>query len=140
VPPTIIPGAGVSDLAVTLLPELGLFSSANKGKLGAGDNGDVGASDDLQEAQRVRDFLVAPLIAAHHGDAQDFHLRRLNQHEQGLHVAAAGARAVFVDDDFAAGLGKDEVRGDNQKQSSQQDVLFEHHSPYLKTELGRPAV
>ena len=58
--------------------------------------------DDLEQAQCVRHFFVAPLVPAHDGDAQHVHLRRLNQHQQRLHVAAAGSGAVFVDDDLAA--------------------------------------
>ena len=50
-------------------------------------------------------FFVQPLIAAHDGDTQNFHLWRLNHREQSLHIAPAGTGAVFIDDDFAARLG-----------------------------------
>ena len=66
------------------------------------------------KSQRVRHFFVAPLISADHRDAQHLHLRRLNHQHQRLHIAAAGAGAVFVDDDFAARLGQAESGGQQQ--------------------------
>ncbi len=56
------------------------------------------------------DFFIAPGVSANYGDAEDLGLRRLNQHGDRLHVAAAGSGAVFVDDDLAAGL-RDAERG-----------------------------
>ena len=56
----------------------------------------------------MRYFFVAPLVSADHGDAQHFHLRRLDQQRQRLHVAAAGAGTIFVDNDFAPRLAPGE--------------------------------
>ena len=44
-------------------------------------------------------------VSADDRDAEDFNLWGLDQKRKRLHVAAAGAGAVFVDDDFAARLG-----------------------------------
>src|SRR5581483_1663795 len=69
VPPTIIPGSGVSDLSELKLPELGFVAGANERKLCTGNYGNIGASDDLEQAERVGDFLVEPLISTDHSDA-----------------------------------------------------------------------
>jgi hypothetical protein len=44
------------------------------------------------------------LVAGDYGDAEDFDLGGLEEDEEGLHVAASGAGAVLIDDDFAAGF------------------------------------
>ena len=46
-------------------------------------------------------LFLEPLIAAHHRNAQHLHLRRLDQGEQRLQVAAPGAGTIFVDNNFA---------------------------------------
>jgi len=37
------------------------------------------------------DFFVAPLVAGNYGDAKDFDFGGLEEDEEGLHVAPAGA-------------------------------------------------
>jgi hypothetical protein len=71
---------------------------------GAWEDGDVGASDDFEEAEGAGEFFVAPLVAGDNSDAKDFDFGGLEEDEESLHIAAAGAGAVLVDDDFAAGL------------------------------------
>ena len=117
VPPAIVPCAGVGDLAVALLPHLRFLAGADQGERCAGHNGNVGASHDFEQAKRVRDFFVAPLVSANDRDPQYFDLRRLDHDQQRLHVAAAGAGAILVDDDFAAGLG---CRGENGRREAKQ--------------------
>ena len=72
VPPPLIPGARVSHLPITLLPKLRLFVAADQRKHCAWDDRNVRSSDNFQQAKRVRDLLVAPLVAAGHGNAEDF--------------------------------------------------------------------
>jgi len=84
---------------------LGFGVGADEGEDGSGDDGDIGAADDFDEAEGAGDFFVAPLVAGDDGDTEDFDLGGLEEDEEGLHVAAAGAGAVLVDDDLAAGLG-----------------------------------
>ena len=72
VPPPLIPGARVSDFPIALLPELGLFVTSDQRKHCAGDDRNVRSSDNFQQAKRVRDLFVAPLVAAGHGNAEDF--------------------------------------------------------------------
>ena len=67
-------------------------------------DGNIGAADDLEQAQGVRDFFVPPLVPGHHGYSQHFHLRRLDHQQDSLHIAAARAGTILVDDYFAAGL------------------------------------
>jgi hypothetical protein len=105
VPPALIPSAGEGDLAVACLPEESFLASMDERKNGAGEDWNVGAADEFEKAESVGDFFVAPLIAAGDGDAEDLHLGRLNEGEQRLHVAAAGAGAVLIDDNFAGLLG-----------------------------------
>ena len=45
-------------------------------------------------------FFFHPLVAADGGDAEDIELVRLQEDEDGLLVAGAGAAGVLVDDDF----------------------------------------
>src|SRR5260370_139437 len=88
-----------------LLTLLRFLAAADERKRRAGHYGNVGASDDLQEAKRMRYFFVAPLVSANHRDPKHLDLRGLDHHEQGLQIAASGAGAVLVDDDLAARLG-----------------------------------
>jgi hypothetical protein len=83
---------------------LGFRASANQRKRGAGHDGDIGAAHDFEQAQGVRYFFISPRVSAHDSDAEYVHLWGLDQKRERLHIAAAGAGAVFVDDDFAAGL------------------------------------
>ena len=55
---------------------------------------------DLQHAQDVLGFFLHPLVAADGGDAENIELVRLQEDEEGLLVARAGAAGVLVDDDF----------------------------------------
>ena len=108
-----IPGALISDLAVERLPARDEFLAVDEREGGAGDDGNVGASDNFEQAQSVQDFFVAPGIARDDGDAEDFGVRRLHDGEDGLHVRAAGAGAILVDDDFAFFLGCERRGGEN---------------------------
>ena len=103
--PTVVPSAGIGDLAITLLPQLRLLPGADQGKCGTIHHWNVGAAGDFKQPQSVLHFFVAPLIAAGDGYAENFNLRRLNQQQHRLHVAAARSRAVFVEDNFPARLG-----------------------------------
>ncbi len=49
----------------------------------------------------MRDFFGQPGIARHHGDAQDFRLRGLDQQQNRLLITAGGAGCVLIDDDLA---------------------------------------
>src|SRR5580700_7715821 len=104
-PPAVVPRTRVRYLAVAILPELRFRAGANEREFGAAEDRNVRAPDDFEQAQGVRQFLIAPLVPARYGNAQHFHLRRLNHGQQRLHIAAARPGAVFVDDDFAAWLG-----------------------------------
>jgi hypothetical protein len=100
-PPAVIPRAREGHLAEALLPYLSFFMPSHQWENGPGHNWNIGAAHDLEQAQRVRHFLVAPLVSADYRDSQDFDLRGLNQQSDGLHVAATGPRPVLIDDDFA---------------------------------------
>ncbi len=82
----------------------GLGLRAEEREDGAGDDGDVGAVDELEHAERVLDFFGLPGVAADHGDAEDADLRGLEQDHHGHLVGAAGAGAVLVDENEARGL------------------------------------
>ena len=74
------------------------------GKRGAGHDRNIGAAHDFEQAQGVRYFFIAPrspltTVMPSTSTCGDW----ISSSER-LHVAAAGAGAVFVDDDFAAGL------------------------------------
>jgi len=58
------------------------------------------AAHHFKKPQGVDNFFIAPLIAGDNRDAKDFNLRRLNERGKRLHVAAARAGAVLVDDDL----------------------------------------
>src|ERR1700730_15166540 len=75
VPPAIVPSPGVRDLSRTLLPLLRFFVSPNQRKSRAGHYGDVGASDDFEQAQSVRHLFVAPLVSTDHSDSKHLNLR-----------------------------------------------------------------
>jgi hypothetical protein len=101
---------------------LGFVVGADQRKDSSGGYGDVGAADDFEEAEGAGDFLVAPLVAGDYCDAEDFDLWRLEEDEKGLHVAAAGAGAVLVDDDFAAGLCGGEARDEEEGEECAREV------------------
>jgi hypothetical protein len=48
----------------------------------------------------MRDLFVAPLVSADDGYPQHFHLGRLNQGQQRLHIASPRPRTILIDDDF----------------------------------------
>lgn len=89
----LIPRTGEGDLAAPLLPKLRFLAGANQREDGARHDGDVAAANDFDQLQRVSHFFVAPLISAHHRDAQNFDLRRLDHHQQRLHVVCRRARS-----------------------------------------------
>ena len=131
VPPALVPGARIGQLAVAFLPLKKLFASVHQGKRRAAHHGNIGAAHDLEQAERVRHFFVAPLVAAGHGDAQHFHLWRLDQQSQCLHVAAAGAGTIFVDNDFAARLAPSE-RARQQQRNREPRHLVQSNSGLKK--------
>ena len=94
------PASLVFELAVQSFPALGLFFGVEQRKVGALDNGDVGASGNLEQAQHMLRLFLHPLIAADGGDAEDIKFLRLQEDEQGLLIAGAGAAGVLIDDDF----------------------------------------
>ncbi len=81
--------------------EPGLLLRAHQGKDSAGNHRHVGSADELEHAQRVLHFLIAPGVAGHHGDAEDLDIRRLQQDHQRHLVRSAGTGAVLVDQDHA---------------------------------------
>ena len=64
-------------------------------------DGNVGSSDEFERAQGVRYLRLEPCISRHHCDAQNFGLRRLDQHQDRLLIGAARAGCILVDDDLA---------------------------------------
>ena len=100
----VIPSTLINEFAVKFFPTGDIFASVDERKDGAGDDGNVGASDDFEQAESVKDFFIAPGVTGEDGDAEDFGVWRVDEGEDGLHVGAAGACGVLVDDDFAFGL------------------------------------
>src|SRR5271165_6384400 len=131
VPPTRVPGAGKADFAVTLLPEAGFFGSADQRENRAGEDGNVGAANDFQQAEGVGHLLIAPGVAADHCNTEDFCLWGLNEKQKGLHVAAAGAGAVLVDNDFAAGLRAGGKSANQERECKYQKMLDFSAKDYL---------
>ena len=94
-----------TSLAVERFPLGDVFLGIHERKDGAGNDWDVGAANDFEQAQGVLNFFVAPGVAGNHGDAKHVGIRRIDERENGLHVGAAGPGAVLINDDFAFGLG-----------------------------------
>src|SRR5205823_9532178 len=100
-----VPCAFVGDLAVELFPAGDLLFIVDQGKNCARDYGYVGAADDLHQAEGMRNFFVAPLVAAYDGDAQRLNLGRLDKDEDGLMVGGGWPATVLINDDFPAASG-----------------------------------
>ena len=92
------PCAQPSHFAVERRVEARLFLRADQGKHRAPRHGNVGVAGELQHAQGVQGFFVAPCVAGDHGDAQNLHIGRLQQRQHGHLVRAAGAGAVLIDE------------------------------------------
>src|ERR1700730_8847395 len=92
VPPALVPRARVGYFSIALLPELSLVATADQGKRSAGHNRNVGTADDFEQAERMRDFFIAPLVSADHCGSQHLNLWRLNHYQKRLQIAAAGTR------------------------------------------------
>ena len=75
-----------------------------KGYTAPGYDGNVRVAREFQHAQGVSYFFVTPHIAADHGDAESFHVRGLQEHEDGLLVGGGGAARVLVNDYFSLRL------------------------------------
>ena len=105
-----IPRALIDQLAVNRLPLLHVLFAVNQRKFRAGNHRDIAAADDLHQAQRVLDFLIAPGVAGEHGDAEDVGVRGIDQGEDRLHVRAAGTGGVLVNDYFAFRLSAEADR------------------------------
>src|ERR1019366_10790250 len=108
--------ASVGHFTVALLPLLRFLAPPDQRKRRAGHYGNVGASHDFEQTQRMRYLFVAPLVAADYRDSQYLDLRRLDHHKKGLQVAASGAGAVLIDDDLAARLGWGEAGHEQEEQ------------------------
>jgi len=112
--PRSVPGAGTVDGFFLV----GFGLRADEREDGSGDDGDVGAVDELEHAEGVLDFLWLPGVAADHRDAEDFDLGGLQQDHHGHLVGAAGAGAVLVDEDEALGVGLcDESESEGEQQA-----------------------
>ena len=101
----ISPGAVPGERSGDGLLGIGFGFGAEEGEDGAGDDGDVGAMDELEHAQGVLDLFGLPGVAADHGDAEDLYLGGLEEDHHGHLVGAAGAGAVLVDEDETLGVG-----------------------------------
>src|SRR5262249_16765271 len=66
---------------VLLQRELGLLPASYQGILGAGDDRNIGSSNEFEHAQSMRNLRFEPLIASHDSDAQDFRRWRLDQQQ-----------------------------------------------------------
>jgi len=71
----VIPSALVDDFAVERFPLGDVLLAVDERKRCPGNDRNVRAADDLQEAQRVLHFFVAPGVAGEDGDAKDFRIR-----------------------------------------------------------------
>src|SRR5215469_6809846 len=115
-----VPRALVSDFAIALFPRGDELRGVFEREDGAGDDGNVSASDDFEHAESVGDVLVAPAVAGDDGDAEDLRLRGLDEREDGLQVGGGGAEGVFVDDDFGLLLGgrgqREQIHGGKKQQ------------------------
>ena len=110
------PASLVFELAVERFPALGFFLGIEQGKLGALDDRDVGAAGNFYQTQDVLGLFLHPLVAADGGDAEDVELFRLQEDQDGLLVAGAGAAGVLVDDDFDfLGRGRGSEQSNKQK-------------------------
>jgi hypothetical protein len=86
-------------------------------KYGSWHNRNIGAANELEESQSMRDLFVAPLVSADDGYAQHFDLGRLHQGQQRLHIAAARPRTVLIDDDFSRLLRECWATGNQQERN-----------------------
>jgi hypothetical protein len=111
VPPGAVPGEGAGEG----LLEVGFLLGAEEGEDGSGNDGDIGAVDELKHAEGVLDLFGLPGVAADHGDAEDLHLGGLEEDHHGHLVGAGGTRAVLVDEDEPLGDGG---QGEEQKKKS----------------------
>src|SRR5258708_16774588 len=102
VPPALVPSARVGYPSIALLPQLSFLATADQGEHGAGHNRNVRATDDFEQTLRMGYLFVAPLVSTDHGSAQHLDLRRLDQHQKCLQVAATRAAVVLVDTHLAA--------------------------------------
>jgi hypothetical protein len=84
-------------------------------KYGSRHHRNISTANQFQQPQSMRDLLVAPLVPANDGDAQHFHLGRLNQGQERLHIAAAGSRTVLIDDHFPRMLRECRAPGNQQE-------------------------
>src|SRR5580658_7134674 len=91
-------------LAVFLFPSFRLLFSSYKWILRSRHDRNIRSSDDFEHPQGVRHFLVEPLIARNHRDAQNFSLWRLDQEEHRLLVRSRGSGGVLINDDLASCL------------------------------------
>ena len=108
-----VPSSLIDHFAVESFPVSDELRAVVEREDGAGNDGNVGASDDLESTERVGHFFVAPSVSGDDGDAEDLRLWGLDQREDGLLVGGGGAARVLVDYDFAWGLGAS--KGGNEK-------------------------
>src|SRR5579872_1966326 len=98
------PGAQPRHMTELILPAFSLWFATHQRILRARNNRDVGAANQFQHAQSMRDLVVEPLVAGHNRDSKYFDLRRLNHEEDRLLIGASRAGSVLINDDFLFGL------------------------------------
>ncbi len=102
----IIPSALIDHLAVQLFPSRGGFLAVDHRKHRTGHHRDIRAPYDFEQPQRVLHFFVAPRIAGHHSDTEHVRLRGIHDRKYCLHVRAARAGAILIDNHFVLVLRK----------------------------------
>jgi hypothetical protein len=95
---SVSPCAEPADLAYEWSGEAGPLLRAHERKDGAGNHRHVASADQLEHAQRMLHFLIAPGIAGHHGNAEHVDVRRLQQHHHRHLVGSAGTGTILVDE------------------------------------------
>src|ERR1035438_4796343 len=103
--------------AVLLLPELRVLFPADDSTRGSRPDRDVGAPDDFERAQGMRDFFFEPGVARYHGHTKNLGLGRLDEQQNGLLISSSRTCRILIDDDlaFTEGLLAEACNGDNQQ-------------------------
>ena len=99
----LTPGAAPRHLTHEGYLETRLLLRADQGKHRAQGHRHVGGADQFEHAQRVLRLVVAPGVAGDHGDAENLHVRGLQQHHHGHLIRAARSRTILIDEHQAFG-------------------------------------